>query len=133
MVIGEQGEKEKTGEGEEEEDVQIIQEEQQKEKTGEGEEGEDVEIIEDPEREEEAQELELMAPPGDWWGTLYTFDQVKQMIDEIPKKYKVGMKQIGRKGKGQSSKKKGGKVIIFKIVKLINKLIKLKLLNHQCI
>ena len=55
------------------------------------------------------------------------------MIDELPKKYKVGMKQIGRKGKGQSSKKKGGKVIIFKIVKLINKLIKLKLLNHQCI
>ena len=52
MVIGEQGEKEKTGE--EEEDVQIIQEEQQKEKTGEGQEGEDVEIIEDPEREEEA-------------------------------------------------------------------------------
>ena len=77
MVIGEQGEKEETGEGEEEEDVQIIQEEQQKEKTGEGQEGEDVEIIEDPEREEEAQELELMEPPGDWWGTLYTFDQVK--------------------------------------------------------
>ena len=114
MVIGEQGEKEKTGEGEEEEDVQIIQEEQQKEKTGEGQQGEDVEIIEDPEREE-AQELELMAPPGDWWGTLYTFDQVKEMIDELPKKYKVGMKQIGRKGKGQSSKKKGGKVIIFKL------------------
>ena len=66
--------------------VQIIQEEQQKEKTGEGQEGEDVEIIEDPEREEEAQELELMAPPGDWWGTLYTFDQVKEMIDELPKK-----------------------------------------------
>ena len=53
------------------------------------------------------------------------------MIDELPKKYKVGMKQIGRKGKGQSRKKKGGKVIIFKIVKLINKLIKLKLSNHQ--
>ena len=106
MVIGEQGEKEKTGEDEEEEDVQIIQEEQQKEKTGEGQEGEDIEIMEDPEREEEAQELELMAPPGDWWGTLYTLDQVKEMIDELPKKYKVGMKQIGRKGKGQSSKKK---------------------------
>ena len=109
MVIGEQGEKEKTGEGEEEEDVRIIEEEQQKEKRGEGQEGEDVEMI------EKAQELELMAPPGDWWGTLYTFDQVKEMIDELPKKYKVGMKQIGRKGRGQSSKKKGGKVIIFKL------------------
>ena len=74
-----------------------------------------------------------MAPPGDWWGTLYTFDQVKEMIEELPKKYRFGMKQIGRKGKGQSSKKKEGKVIIFKIVKLINKLIKLKQLNHQCI
>ena len=114
MVIGEQQEKEKTGEGEEQEDVQIIGEEQEKEKTGEGEEQEDVQIIEDSERQEEGQELELRAPPEDRWGTLYTFDQVKEMIDELPKQYKVGMKQIGRKAKGQSSKKKG-KVIIFKI------------------
>ena len=51
LVIGEQ-EKEKTGEGAEE-DIQILGEEQEKEKTGEGEEEEDVQIIEDPERQEE--------------------------------------------------------------------------------
>ena len=77
----------------------VTGEQQEKEKT-------------EPETEQEGQELELRAPPGDWWGTLYTFDQVKKMIDELPKQCQVGMKQIGRKGKGQSSKKKG-KVINF--------------------
>ena len=55
---------------------------------------EDVEELQKVEGEGEEQEpveeeQEKVAPPGEWWGRIYTFDEVSELVDQIlPKKYK---------------------------------------------
>ena len=61
------------------------------------EEGEVIEIEEDMETQ-----------PGDWWQRVYSYDEVVEKIDTLPRQYRGGLKSVARKG-GKGGKK-GGKV-----------------------
>ena len=80
---------------EQKEDVEPLAEEQELTEVQQKEEGEEIEGME--------------TPPGDWWTIVYSFDEVVQMIDNLPRKHKAGMKGVAKKGV-KAGKKRGGKV-----------------------
>ena len=60
--------------------------------------------------QQEQGEVEKRAPEGDWWGRIYTFDEVSEMVDNLDRRYQKGMKRLAPKKGGKGSKTKGGKM-----------------------
>ena len=63
------------------------------------------EVQEKGEQEVEEVEEELLAPPGDWWGRIYLYDEFVQMIYELSREFRTEMKGVARKGGKRGSRK----------------------------